>query len=91
MAGRWLSTPPPAPRRNTVTLIDVNARAEVAGDAERRARILGRRVENVRAELRRNGIAPVAIGEWAGAGPDGVQTFPPAELQTKQMVIIAHY
>ena len=46
----------------TVTLIDVNARAEVAGDADRRARILDRRVETVRAELRRNGIAPVDIG-----------------------------
>ena len=44
----------------TVTLIDVNQRAEVAGDAERRARILDRRVANVQAELRRNGIAPVA-------------------------------
>ena len=75
----------------TVTLIDVNARAEVAGSTEQRARILGRRVENVRAELRRNEIAPVAIGEWAGAGPDGVQSFPPGELQAKQMVIIAHY
>ena len=63
----------------TVTLIDVNARAEVAGDAERRARILDRRVENVRTELRRNGIAPADIAEWPGAGPDGVQTFPPAE------------
>jgi hypothetical protein len=75
----------------TVTLIDVNQRAEVAGDAERRARILNRRVESVRTELSRNGIAPVAIGEWPGAGPDGVQTFPPAELQTKPMVVIAHY
>jgi hypothetical protein len=75
----------------TVTLIDVNQRAEVAGDAERRARILNRRVERVRTELSRNGIAPVAIGEWPGAGPDGVQTFPPAELQTKPMVVIAHY
>jgi hypothetical protein len=75
----------------TVTLIDVNARAEVAGDPEQRARILNRRVETVRTELRRNGIAPVAIGEWPGAGPDGVQTFPPGELQTKQMVLIAHY
>jgi hypothetical protein len=75
----------------TVTLIDVNPRAEVAGDAERRARILNRRVENVRAELSRNGIAPADIAEWPGAGPDGWQTFPPAELQTKPMVVIAHY
>jgi hypothetical protein len=75
----------------TVTLIDVNARAEVAGDAERRARILNRRVENVQAELYRNGIARGAIGAWPGAGPDGVQTFPLGELQTKQMVVIAHY
>ncbi|HEY4806545.1 MAG TPA: hypothetical protein VIH81_02175 [Roseiarcus sp.] len=75
----------------TVTLIDVNARAEVAADVERRARILNRRVENVEAELRRNGIAPVAIGEWPGAGWGGVQTYPPGELQTKQMVVIAHY
>ena len=75
----------------TVTLIDVNARAEVAGDAERRARILNRRVENVRTELHRNGIAPVAIGEWPGPAPGGVQTYPPGELQTKQMVVIAHY
>ena len=66
-------------------------RAEVAGDAERRARILNRRVANVRTELRRNGIAPVAIGEWPGAGPGGVQTYPPGELQAKQMVVIAHY
>jgi hypothetical protein len=50
----------------TVTLIDVNARAEVAGDAARRARILDRRVETVRAELRRNGIAPIDIAEEAG-------------------------
>jgi len=76
---------------NTVTLIDVNARAEVAGDAERRARILDRRVETVRAELRRNGIAPADIADWPGAGSDGVQTFPPADLQTKPVVLIAHY
>jgi hypothetical protein len=75
----------------TVTLIDVNQRAEVAGDAQRRARILNRRVESVEAELRRNGISPADIAEWPGAGPDGVQTFPPAELQTKPMVVIAHY
>jgi hypothetical protein len=75
----------------TVTLIDVNQRAEVAGDVERRARILDRRVANVQAELRRNGIAPVAIAEWNGPVPIGVQTYPPGELQTKQMVVIAHY
>jgi hypothetical protein len=75
----------------TVTLIDINARAEVAGDAEQRAHILDRRVESVRAELRRNAIAPADIGEWPGAGPDGVQTYPPADLQTKPMVVIAHY
>lgn len=75
----------------TVTLIDVNQRAEVAGDLERRARVLDRRVESVRTELHRNGIAPVAIGEWPGAGWGGIQTYPPGELQTKQMVVIAHY
>lgn len=75
----------------TVTLIDVNQRAEVAGDPERRARILNRRVESVEAELSRNGIAPADIAEWPGAGPDGWQTFPPAELQAKPMVVIAHY
>ncbi len=75
----------------TVTLIDVNARAEVAGDAQRRARILDRRVETVRAELHRNGISSAGVGEWPGAGPGGVQTFPPADLQTKPMVVIAHY
>jgi len=75
----------------TVTLIDVNSRAKVAGDVERRARILGRRVETVEAELVRNGIAPEAIGQWPGAGPDCWQTFPPGELRTKQMVVIAHY
>jgi hypothetical protein len=75
----------------TVTLIDVNQRAEVAGTEERRARILNRRVANVQRELRRNGIAPSDIGEWPGAGPDGVQTYPPAELQAKPMVVIAHY
>ena len=75
----------------TVTLIDVNERAEVAGEVERRARVLNRRVETVEAELRRNGIAPAAIAEWPGAGPDGVQTFPTGDLQTKQMVVIAHY
>jgi hypothetical protein len=75
----------------TVTLIDVNQRAEVVGDAERRARILNRRVENVRTELHRNGIAPEAIGEWPGPVPIGIQTYPPGELQAKQMVVIAHY
>ena len=75
----------------TVTLIDVNQRAKVGGDMERRARILNRRVETVAAELIRNGIAPEAIAEWPGAGPDGWQIFPPAELQAKQMVVIAHY
>jgi hypothetical protein len=75
----------------TVTLIDVNSRAKVAGDPERRARILDRRVETVAAELIRNGIAPEAIAGWPGAGPDGWQTFPPGELQAKQMVLIAHY
>ena len=78
-----------APQTNT--LIDVNARAEVAGDAERRARILNRRVETVRSELLRNGIAPIDIGGEDGVGPDGVQTFPPPDLQTKRMVVIAHY
>jgi hypothetical protein len=75
----------------TVTLIDVNARAEVAGEAERRARVLDRRVENVQRELHRNGIEPVAIGEWPGPAPGGIQTYPPGELQAKQMVVIAHY
>ena len=75
----------------TVTLIDVNQRAEVAGDAERRARILDRRVANVRRELFRNGIAPAAIGGWAGADEGGVQIYPPGELQAKPMVVIAHY
>jgi hypothetical protein len=75
----------------TVTLIDVNQRAEVAGDAERRARVLDRRVANVQRELRRNGIAPADIAEWPGAGWGGVQTYPPGELQAKQMVVIAHY
>jgi hypothetical protein len=75
----------------TVTLIDVNARAEIAGDPEQRARILDRRMANVEAELRRNGIAPVAIGEWPGAGWGGVQTYPPGELQAKPMVVIVHY
>jgi hypothetical protein len=75
----------------TVTLIDVNQRAEVAGDAERRARVLDLRVANVQRELRRNGIAPADIGEWPGAGQGGVQIYPPGELQAKQMVVIAHY
>jgi hypothetical protein len=75
----------------TVTLIDVNARAEVAGDVERRALVLDRRVANVQRELHRNGIAPVAIGEWPGPAPGGIQTYPPGELRTKQMVVIAHY
>jgi hypothetical protein len=75
----------------TVTLIDVNQRAKVPGDAERRARILNRRIESVAAELHRNGIGPADVGFWAGAGPDGVQTFPPGEVQTKPMVLIAHY
>ena len=75
----------------TVTLIDVNQRAEVAGDDEWRAHVLDRRVQSVRTELHRNGVAPVAIGEWPGAGWGGIQTYPPSELQTKQMVVIAHY
>jgi hypothetical protein len=78
-----------APR--TVTLIDVNQRAKVAGDAERRARVLDRRVANVQRELHRNGIAPAAIGEWPGPLPGGVQIYPPGELQAKQTVVIAHY
>jgi hypothetical protein len=78
-----------APR--TVTLLDVNARAEVMGDATHRAQILERRVENVRTELLHDGIEPVTIGDWVETGPDGVQTFPPADLQTKRMVLIAHY
>jgi hypothetical protein len=75
----------------TVTLLDVNARAEVAADAERRARILDRRVANMQRELRLNGIAAVNIAEWPGAGQGGVQTYPPGELQAKQMVVIVHY
>ena len=75
----------------TLTLIDVNQRAEVAGDEERRARVLDRRVANVRTELRRNGIAPANVAAWPGAGQGGVQTYPPGELQTKQMVVVAHY
>src|SRR5580658_5319262 len=51
----------------TVTLIDVNARAEVAGDAVRRARLIDRRVATVRAELQRNGISSADIAEWPGA------------------------
>jgi hypothetical protein len=61
----------------TVTLIDINARAEIAGDVERRARILNRRVENVRTELHRNGIAPEAIGEWPGLVPIGTRPIHP--------------
>jgi hypothetical protein len=76
---------------NTVTLIDVNARAAVAREREQRARILDRRVDTVRAELRRNGVSSADIGAWPGLGPDGVLTFPPAELQPKRMVVIAHY
>ena len=75
----------------TLTLIDVNQRAEVFGDPIERARILGRRVEAVRAELGRNGFAPFQIGDWPGAGWGGVQTYPPQELQAKPMVVIAHY
>ena len=75
----------------TVTLLDVNARAEVAADAERRARILDRRVASVQRELRLNGIAAVNIAEWPGAGQGGVQTYPPGELLAKQMVVIVHY
>ena len=75
----------------TLTLIDVNQRAEITGDIERRARVLDRRVANVQRELRRNGIAPVAVGEWPGSGRGGAQTYPPGELQAKQMVVIAHY
>jgi hypothetical protein len=75
----------------TVTLLDVNQRAEVAGDVERRERILDRRVANVQRELRRNGIAPANITDWPGPAPVAVQTYPPSELQTKQMVVIAHY
>jgi len=78
-----------APR--TVTLIDVDSRAEVAGDLERRARILSQRVANVQRELRRNGIPPTGVAAWPGAGPDGRQTYPPGELQAKPMVVIAHY
>lgn len=78
-----------APR--TVTLIDVNARAEVAGDVDERARLLDRRVRTVRTELERNGISSTDIADWPGAGPDGVQTFPPPDLQTRRMVLIAHY
>jgi hypothetical protein len=74
-----------------VTLLDVNQRAEVAGDVERRERILDRRVANVQRELRRNGIAPANIADWPGPAPVAVQTYPPSELQTKQMVVIAHY
>jgi hypothetical protein len=75
----------------TVTLIDVNQRAEVAGDIERRARILDRRVANVQAELRRNGIPSANIGEWAGASWGGVQTYPPGALQAKSEVVVVHY
>jgi hypothetical protein len=75
----------------TVTLIDVNQRAEVVGDPERKARVLDRRVANVQRELRRNGIPPANIAEWPGAGWGGVQTYPSGELQTKQMVVVAHY
>ena len=75
----------------TVTLIDVNQGAEVAGDVEQRARVLDRRVANVQKVLRRNGIAPANIAEWPWAGWGGVQTFPSGELQGKQMVVIAHY
>src|SRR3984957_20038794 len=75
----------------TVTLIDVNERAEIAGAAERSAPGLDSRVANVQRELHRNGIEPVAIGEWPGPAPGGIQTYPPGELQAKQMVVIAHY
>jgi hypothetical protein len=75
----------------TVTLIDVNGRAEVFGDPAERVRILERRVGAVRAELGRNGFAPFQIGDWPGAGWGGVQTYPPQEIQAKPMVVIAHY
>ena len=65
----------------TVTLIDVNQRAEVAGDAERRARVLDRRVANVQRELHRNGIAPVAIGEWPGPARAASRPIHPANCR----------
>ena len=76
----------------TVTLIDVNA----AGGSCRRRRAA--RSHSRTGEWRtceRNCTAtelrPSAIGEWPGPAPGGVQTYPPGELQTKQMVVIAHY
>ena len=42
----------------TVTLIEVNQRAEIAGDIERRARILDRRVENVRGNCTATELRP---------------------------------
>jgi hypothetical protein len=74
----------------TMTLVDVDQQAKVSGDFLRRARILDRRREAVRAELVRNGIAPDDIGEESGNGPDGAQTFPSGELQAKRMVIVSH-
>ena len=76
---------------DTVTLIDVNARAEVAGDAERRARILRRRVEKVETELGATESPPPTSRSGPAPARTEVQTFPPAELQTKRMVVIAHY
>ncbi len=42
----------------TVTLIDVNQRAEVAGDVERRARVLDRRVANVQESCTATALRP---------------------------------
>ena len=63
---------------------DVDRRQPAGGGRGRRgtARSCARPAcrANVQAELRRNGIAPVAIGEWPGAGWGGVQTYPPGRI-----------
>jgi hypothetical protein len=75
---------------HTVTFVDVDQQAKVSGDFPRRARILDRRREAVRAELVRNGIAPDDIVEESGVALDGAQTFPSPDLQARRMVIVSH-
>ena len=75
----------------TVTLIDVNQRAEVGG-RPRTARPHSRPAGGERT----GGTAPQrdpARQHWrmGRSRPGGVQTYPPGELQAKQMVVIAHY
>ncbi len=73
-----------------VTLLDINALADIASTPASQRRISARRVEAVREELQRDGVSAGDIGVQIVDQPDG--SVPPLrDEERKQVVIVVHY